>query len=124
MAKTTTLQSGGKTLSNKDAYPLDKGERLETLYNIAVIGIVIAILILVFDIWRDNSLHTRITELERQVAEYKIDLSEKIIKQQGQIDNLPDKERIKKIEENVKNEQEILGCFKNLKYWQYEQCFK
>lgn len=122
--ETKTSQSGDTSSSAAQAYPLSKGEQLETLYKVAILGIVLAIFILAIDIWRDNSLHTRITEIERQVADYKIELSDKINKQQEQLDNLPKNNRIEKIENNIDTEKEILSCFKNKRYWQYEQCFK
>ena len=83
-----TFQSGEKFTSLYRAYPAHKGEQLELLYKIAILGIIIAIIMLAFDLWRDESLHVRITELERQIANYKIQMSEEIIKQQKQINHI------------------------------------
>lgn len=146
---TTTTTAEVQETKPSDAYPASKGENLEKLYKIAIVVIAVAIFILAFDIWRDNTLHSRITELERQIANYRIEITEyknninteaiikekellnyksEIIEKENQqnkiIEILPNNERVKTIEEKIEAEQRIINCLKVKRYWQYEQCFK
>ncbi len=111
-----TKQSGGSNLS---AYPASEGEKLESLYKIAIIGIVIAICVLAFNIWQNNSLHTRITELEKDIAQYKIEIYEKIFLYQKEYDN-----NSLFLTGEINNIKKTNECLKQKRYWQYEQCFK
>lgn len=97
------------------AYSYEKGKQLEILYKIAIGGIIVSIIFLSIDIYRDNSLHSRITELEKDVADYKVELNK-------EIDNLPKEERVKIIENDIKNLQKSLNCLKNKEYFSMK-CF-
>ncbi len=127
----TTKTIDVKTQSSK-AYPASKGENLELMYKIAIIGIVLAILILVFDVWRDNSLHSRITELERQVADDAKEFTTEKYNLSNEINTARNEFKDNKENVSMENEQNkkfeslnsIVDCLKNKKYWQYEQCFK
>ena len=77
-----TSQSGG--FGSSSAYPAHKGEQLESLYKIAILGIIIAIIMLAFDILRDNNLYGKIAEMEKQIMRCEIEeLQKEIIDQQN-----------------------------------------
>lgn len=108
-----TVERGGRSFSSRDAAEVEK---VKQLYQIAIFLLVVTVLLLAFNLVTDYSTHQRITELEREIADNKVNFFK-------EIGNLPKEVRIEKIEEDIEREQEILNCLKFKKYWQYGECF-
>ena len=80
---------------------------------IGVLGIALAgnIVLLSINLVRENSFHTRVTEIERNLNNYRVELLQEA--NNYQIEQL----------NRIKEQDDILNCLKFKKYWQYEQCF-
>jgi len=113
VSETSSTQSGRDTSGFSFA---GKIEQLEKLYYFAILGIILVLIVIGIDIVSDFSLHTRITNLEREIADNKVNFSK-------EISNLPNEKRVGNIEKVIEEEKEILNCLKFKKYWQYEECF-
>lgn len=100
----------------------ERVERMEWLFRVVNLGVIIvlvlAIIGLVVDIIRESNLQIRISELEREVANYRIESLERIDNQQSQIINLSNSDDVRTIESNLEN-------FKNcLKSGGWNRCFE
>jgi len=104
----------GKTISRKGNQTSKNiaGEikNLGLIVKILLIGIVGAIILLSVDLYRDSSLHSRVTDLEKDYADFRIDFSTKL----NNI-NIPDNNKIKSMESTI-------NCFKISKYFN-NNCF-
>ena len=89
------------------------------LVQVLLVAIVIAIITLAFDIFRDNNVNIRITELERDIANYNknINDSKSLMEEKMRYENV-------KVQDTLESQQKILGCFSFSDYWQYKRCFK
>lgn len=115
-SKSTTSKSGEAMVSGNIP---EKVKTIEDWLKYLFAGIILAIILLSIDLYRDSNLHTRITELEREIAIYK----KEIVGQQVRVNNLLNV-KTSGIEEDINQIQGILNCFEQKKYWKYEECFK
>ena len=110
--KTDTKSTGGASLSSRVASHEKKINIIWILLVVLGLGIVLNIVLLSINLIRENSFHIRITDMEKDSTDYRIELLQKI--DNYQIEQL----------DKTKEQDDVLNCLKFKKYWQYEECFK
>lgn len=80
----------------------------------SIVVMCISIFMLTVDILRDNNVNSRISELEREIADYKkenFELNEKSFSEK------------RALFDEFSKQQKVIECLKISQYWQYQRCF-